>query len=297
MPHDDVILSPRTSAWSVRAPFRHPARPLAGRPDGRRCSSPRSATARTATPRPGRRSSALGARRRHRCSPPTSPPAPPARSPPCPCRRARTPCGGSCSSASDDGSDRAWRTAGAAVGRATRGAGEVVHAVGDSAPAVRSPAYVESVVLASWASPRWTREGAVAGCEPGSDGRRHRHGGCRGRASERWCGRARSSSPAGWRRPPRTPRTPPGWPRQARTVARRSRPRGAGVGRAPAAGRTGSAASSRSARARPPRRGWCGSTTSPPARRRPPRAWCSSARASPSTPAACRSSRSTACSA
>jgi leucyl aminopeptidase len=65
-----------------------------------------------------------------------------------------------------DGSDAAWRTAGAAVGRATRGRGEVVHAVGDAATGGALPAYVEAAVLASWASPRWTREGAVAGCEP-----------------------------------------------------------------------------------------------------------------------------------
>jgi leucyl aminopeptidase len=65
-----------------------------------------------------------------------------------------------------DGSDASWRTAGAAVGRATRGAGDVVHAVGETASGAALAAYVESVVLASWASPRWTRDGAVAGSEP-----------------------------------------------------------------------------------------------------------------------------------
>ncbi len=65
-----------------------------------------------------------------------------------------------------DGSDASWRRAGAAVGRATRGTGEVLHAVGATASGGALAAYVETVVLASWASPRWTREGAVAGCEP-----------------------------------------------------------------------------------------------------------------------------------
>jgi leucyl aminopeptidase len=65
-----------------------------------------------------------------------------------------------------DGSDAAWRTAGAAVGRATRGKGEVVHAVGGLAAGPALAAYVEAAVLGSWASPRWTRDGAVAGCAP-----------------------------------------------------------------------------------------------------------------------------------
>ncbi len=65
-----------------------------------------------------------------------------------------------------DRSDDSWRVAGAAVGRATRGGGAVVHAVGEAAGAAGLTAYVEGVVLGSWASPRWTRQGAVAGAEP-----------------------------------------------------------------------------------------------------------------------------------
>ena len=41
-----------------------------------------------------------------------------------------------------------------------------MHAVGGSAPAGALAGYVESVVLASWASPRFTKDGAVAGCAP-----------------------------------------------------------------------------------------------------------------------------------
>ena len=65
-----------------------------------------------------------------------------------------------------DWSETSWRVAGAAVGRATRGCGAVVHAVGEAAGAAGLTAYVEGVVLGSWASPRWTRQGAVAGAEP-----------------------------------------------------------------------------------------------------------------------------------
>ena len=65
-----------------------------------------------------------------------------------------------------DGSAGSWRAAGAAVGRATRDHDRVLHAVAGSAAAVELPAYVEGVVLGSWASPRWTREGAVPGCRP-----------------------------------------------------------------------------------------------------------------------------------
>ncbi|MFQ6172908.1 leucyl aminopeptidase family protein [Oryzobacter sp. R7] len=67
---------------------------------------------------------------------------------------------------SGDGSPRAWRTAGAAVGRATRGRGRVVHAVGDVAGSDGLPAWVESVVLASWTTPRWRSDGAQAGAVP-----------------------------------------------------------------------------------------------------------------------------------
>ena len=141
------------------------------------------------------------------------------------------------------------------------GGARCVHAVGGTATGGALAAYVEAAVLASWASPRWTRDGAVAGCAAGGVGRRHRHRGRRGRRTARWCGPAPSSSPAAWRPRRRTPRTRPGWRGQARTVARRTGldvqvwdERGCG----PAA----SAASSRSARARPRRRGWCASTTS-----------------------------------
>ncbi len=65
-----------------------------------------------------------------------------------------------------DGSPSSWRTAGAAVGRACRGCSVVVHAVGEDADGTRMAAYVEGAVLGSWASPRWTGQGAVAGAEP-----------------------------------------------------------------------------------------------------------------------------------
>jgi leucyl aminopeptidase len=65
-----------------------------------------------------------------------------------------------------DGSVASWRSAGAAVGRATRELGRVLHAVGATAGGDALPAYVEGAVLGSWASPRWRREGAVAGCRP-----------------------------------------------------------------------------------------------------------------------------------
>ena len=114
--------------------------------------------------------------------------------------------------------------------------GEVVHAVGDTASGSALAAYVETVVLASWASPRWTREGAVAGCAPVADRRRHRHDGCRRRA-------ARGRAGPGPARRPRAGRDPvehqepglAGPPGAHRGAAHR--PRGAGVGRAPAAGR------------------------------------------------------------
>ncbi len=65
-----------------------------------------------------------------------------------------------------DHSEASWRVAGAAVGRATRGCDAVVHAVGEAAGPALLTAYVEGVVLGSWASPRWTRQGAVAGADP-----------------------------------------------------------------------------------------------------------------------------------
>lgn len=58
-----------------------------------------------------------------------------------------------------------WRTAGAAVGRATRGRAAAVHAV-TGAGAAALAAWVEGCVLGGWASPRWTREGALAGAAP-----------------------------------------------------------------------------------------------------------------------------------
>ena len=165
MPRDDVILSPRTSAWSVRPTLDEPlprprpgdrrsvlVAPIADGPDGdagaaRPRSRPSALDAEAAARHPR-----AGHHRR-------------ARSPPCPSPPARTPCAGSCSSASATGRRRSWRTAGAAVGRATRGAGEVVHAVGDAAPAPRSPAYVEAVVLGLL---------GLAALDPGGCGRRLR---------------------------------------------------------------------------------------------------------------------------
>ena len=65
-----------------------------------------------------------------------------------------------------DGGDTQWRTAAAAVGRATRGCGRVVHAVGSLASGGALAGYVEAAVLSSWASPRFTRNGPVAGSVP-----------------------------------------------------------------------------------------------------------------------------------
>ncbi len=59
-----------------------------------------------------------------------------------------------------------WQRAGAAVGRATRERGVVLHAVGGVADADALAAYVEGAVLGGWASPRWTAQGAVAGTRP-----------------------------------------------------------------------------------------------------------------------------------
>ncbi|HSF97117.1 MAG TPA: leucyl aminopeptidase family protein [Ornithinibacter sp.] len=68
-----------------------------------------------------------------------------------------------------DGSDAAWRAAAAAVGRATRGRSLVLHAVGASASPSALTAYVEAAVLASWGSPRWTREGPTVVTHPASE--------------------------------------------------------------------------------------------------------------------------------
>ena len=60
----------------------------------------------------------------------------------------------------------AWRAAGAAVGRATRGAGAVVHALGPAATGGALTAWVEGGVLGSWTTPRWRADGPVDGAEP-----------------------------------------------------------------------------------------------------------------------------------
>jgi leucyl aminopeptidase len=165
VPHDDVILSPRTSAWTVRPSLEDALRtlapadptasvlvaPVAEGPDG-------AAAARAALEVLGTDADTLLATHEPAATAGTVtavPLAPGAHA----MRRVFLVGIG-------DGSDPAWRKAGAAVGRATRGTGEVVHAVGDTASGTALVAYVETVVLASWASPRWTREGAVAGSAP-----------------------------------------------------------------------------------------------------------------------------------
>lgn len=67
------------------------------------------------------------------------------------------------------GSDPDWRTAAAAVGRATRGRGRVVHAVGAAATGGALPAYVEAAVLASWGSPRFTKDGPAVVTHPATE--------------------------------------------------------------------------------------------------------------------------------
>ncbi|HET6969134.1 MAG TPA: leucyl aminopeptidase family protein [Ornithinibacter sp.] len=66
------------------------------------------------------------------------------------------------------GSDADWRTAAAAVGRATRGRSRVVHAVG-AATGGALPAYVEAAVLASWGSPRFTKDGPSVVTHPATE--------------------------------------------------------------------------------------------------------------------------------
>jgi len=160
VPHD-VILSPLTSAWSVRPTLRDLApgdplssvlvAPVGSGPDG-------DAAARDALEAVGADAAVLLATHEPSATAGsvTTVPLPPGTAT---VRRVIL-------VGTDDGTPAAWRTAGAAVGRATRDRGEVVHAVGGSAPAGALAGYVESVVLASWASPRFTREGAVAGCAP-----------------------------------------------------------------------------------------------------------------------------------
>ncbi len=120
-----------------------------------------------------------------------------------------------------DGSSVAWRSAGAAVGRATRATGDVVHAVGDTASGTALAAYVENVVLASWASPRWTREGAVAGCEPAT--RAVVTGTADAEGVRRAVARARAQLLArGLAATPSNTKNPAWLARQATTVARRA---------------------------------------------------------------------------
>ncbi len=65
-----------------------------------------------------------------------------------------------------DGGPADWRSAGAGAGRATRGAGVVVHALGPAAAGEALTAWVEGGVLGSWTSPRWRAGGPVDGAEP-----------------------------------------------------------------------------------------------------------------------------------
>ena len=294
MPRDDVILSPRTSAWTVRASLEHtlaalaptdPAgsvlvAPVAEGPDGE-------AAARTALGRLGADADGLLATHEPAgtAGTTTTVPLPPGAHA---VRRVLL-------VGTGDGSAASWRKAGAAVGRATRGKGEVVHAVGDTASGDALAAYVETVVLASWASPRWTRDGAVAGCEPAEAA--VVTGTSDARPVERAVLRARAQLVArGLAATPSNTKNPAWLARQARTLAGRTGLAAAGLGRAPAAGR----------RLRRHPRGRPGVGHAAPVRAARPRAarrdrvdthgWCSSARASRSTPVACRSSRSTACS-
>ena len=120
-----------------------------------------------------------------------------------------------------DATPASWRAAGAAVGRATRGRGDVVHAVGATATADALTAYVESVVLASWASPRFTREGAVAGCAPAATAV------VTGTSDAVGVGRAVARSRAqlvarGLAATPSNTKNPAWLARQARTLARRT---------------------------------------------------------------------------
>ena len=120
-----------------------------------------------------------------------------------------------------DGSAAAWRTAGAAVGRATRGRGDVVHAVGGTATGGALAAYVEATVLASWASPRWRRDGAVAGCEPAATA--VVAGTSDAVGVQRAVVRARAQLVArGLAATPSNTKNPAWLARQARTVARRT---------------------------------------------------------------------------
>jgi len=61
------------------------------------------------------------------------------------------------------------RAAGAAAGRATRGAASAVHALGGAVAGEGLTAWVEGAVLGGWGSPRWTRDGATAVVHPAGE--------------------------------------------------------------------------------------------------------------------------------
>ncbi len=116
-----------------------------------------------------------------------------------------------------------WRAAGAAAGRATRGAGGVVHALGPAATGDALTAWVEGVVLGSWTSPRWRAAGPVDDVAPaevvqvvtddGDGARRVRRAVTRSRAQ--LVARALAHTPSNTKNP--------AWlARQARTLAGRS---------------------------------------------------------------------------
>jgi leucyl aminopeptidase len=120
-----------------------------------------------------------------------------------------------------DGSLASWRAAGAAVGRATRGCSVVVHAVGDTGGTGTLTAYVEGAVLGSWASPRWTKDGAVAGSEPARTA--VVAGGSPAEVVARAVARARAQLVArGLAVTPSNTKNPAWLARQAATAARRS---------------------------------------------------------------------------
>ena len=296
MPRDDVILNPRTSAWSV-----HPdldaaltGSPTAERPTAR-CSSPSSATPTapvTPVPAPPSPPSALdadevlathepGTDRGHGHDGP--PAARGARGAPRRPRRCRRRLRRRLARGRRGGRPRDPRPRRASCTRSVTAATADVLA-----------AYVEAVVLASWAlAALRTRTDAVAGVT-----RRRPTAVVAGtadaatvdraviRARAQLVARGLAAHPLQHQEPRLDGATGPD-----RRPAHR--PRRAGCGTSASCAARASAASSPSARARPRRRGWSASTTSPPARPPRPRGSCSSARASRSTPVACRSSRST----
>ena len=64
------------------------------------------------------------------------------------------------------GADTDWRAAAAAVGRATRDRGRVVHAVGSAVTGSALAGWVEAAVLASWVSPRFGKDGPAVVTRP-----------------------------------------------------------------------------------------------------------------------------------